>query len=569
MSKLATMVGGHGVAVASVAAVAVVAIGVYSSGVFAPEVLPNPVVVEMPNAKSDTPVAVEEPDAPTSAAAAVSQVTSQATSEDIQTQPESGIDAAAIAPPVFDVVRVESDGSALIAGKGVAGTTIAVLLDGAQIGTTQIDKSGGFVSFLNIAPSDQARVLTLLMSGAGIEAGIASAQTVILAPAPEAAPATPKVEPPVVVAQVEPEAQSAPVTAPAILAATEDVTQAATVTEDAVEDSVTVAKPVVITALEPAQAAMPETPVASAAPVVTPDTSAAAAPMQDAVAGTETDVVIATVTGTVTAPETDPEQQPTAVVKPEVAAVQGPVAENAGEDTAEITAEVTVENANEDTAVVAQESAPVVAAQTSPAAPVILLADDTGVRVLQAPDPVGVAPDVMSTVALDAITYTPTGEVQIAGRGQGSGFVRVYLDNTPVTTSRIAVDGNWRTELPDVDTGIYTLRVDEIDSSGAVVSRIETPFKREEAAHVVAALASSEQPVKAADAVRAPAVDPITSVEVITVQPGSTLWAIARDSYGDGRQYVRVFQANRDRIRNADLIYPGQVFSVPREDGSQ
>ena len=52
-------------------------------------------------------------------------------------------------------------------------------------------------------------------------------------------------------------------------------------------------------------------------------------------------------------------------------------------------------------------------------------------------------------------------------------------------------------------------------------------------------------------------------VQVVTVQPGNTLWAIARDRYGSGPAYVKVFEANRDRIRDPDLIYPGQVFSIP------
>ncbi|MEL6702574.1 MAG: LysM peptidoglycan-binding domain-containing protein, partial [Pseudomonadota bacterium] len=50
---------------------------------------------------------------------------------------------------------------------------------------------------------------------------------------------------------------------------------------------------------------------------------------------------------------------------------------------------------------------------------------------------------------------------------------------------------------------------------------------------------------------------------VMTVQPGATLWAIARDRYGSGAQFVKVFEANRDRIANPDLIYPGQVFDLP------
>jgi nucleoid-associated protein YgaU len=52
-------------------------------------------------------------------------------------------------------------------------------------------------------------------------------------------------------------------------------------------------------------------------------------------------------------------------------------------------------------------------------------------------------------------------------------------------------------------------------------------------------------------------------VAVVTVQPGNTLWGIASEQYGQGILYVRVFEANRDRIGNPDLIYPGQVFTLP------
>ena len=63
-------------------------------------------------------------------------------------------------------------------------------------------------------------------------------------------------------------------------------------------------------------------------------------------------------------------------------------------------------------------------------------------------------------------------------------------------------------------------------------------------------------------AVVAPAVvAPVT----ITVQPGFTLWGIADSMMGDGVLYVQVFEMNRDKIRNPDLIYPGQVFVVPQQ----
>ena len=55
----------------------------------------------------------------------------------------------------------------------------------------------------------------------------------------------------------------------------------------------------------------------------------------------------------------------------------------------------------------------------------------------------------------------------------------------------------------------------------------------------------------------------VTGARIVTVQPGSTLWGIATENYGDGFLYVRVFEANREQIRNPDLIYPGQIFTVP------
>lgn len=175
----------------------------------------------------------------------------------------------------------------------------------------------------------------------------------------------------------------------------------------------------------------------------------------------------------------------------------------------------------------------------------VLLSDEGGVRVIQAPVAADAPPEVMSVVALDAISYDEAGEVALSGRAPGDGFVRVYIDNSPVTTARIAPDGSWRTGLPQVDTGVYTLRVDQVDAGGAVVSRVETPFRREDRA-LLSGRGTGRR------------------IEAITVQPGNTLWAISRERYGEGVLYVRIYEANRDRIRDPDLIYPGQVFSVPQ-----
>ncbi|MGB0959496.1 MAG: LysM peptidoglycan-binding domain-containing protein [Halocynthiibacter sp.] len=148
---------------------------------------------------------------------------------------------------------------------------------------------------------------------------------------------------------------------------------------------------------------------------------------------------------------------------------------------------------------------------------------------------------------LDTISYDAKGNVVIAGTTQGPKEdvqVNVYLDNKPVLSTDVAKDGAWKAPLTDVEAGTYNLRIDQVDSAGKVVERLETPFKREDPTVLAAQLPNDRE------------------VAVVTVQPGLTLWAVAREQYGDGMLYVKVFEANKDLIRDPDLIYPGQVFSI-------
>lgn len=48
-----------------------------------------------------------------------------------------------------------------------------------------------------------------------------------------------------------------------------------------------------------------------------------------------------------------------------------------------------------------------------------------------------------------------------------------------------------------------------------------------------------------------------------TVQKGDSLWKIAKQFYGNGAQYSKIVSANADKIKNPNLIYPGQVFTIP------
>ena len=181
------------------------------------------------------------------------------------------------------------------------------------------------------------------------------------------------------------------------------------------------------------------------------------------------------------------------------------------------------------------------AQETAPAPAVtVLKSTPAGVEVLNT-----TAPQALDNIELDTISYSTTGDVELAGRAQSEAdVVRVYVNNRPVADLDVDANGDWSGALPEIDTGVYTLRVDELDAAGDVTSRVETPFRREDPA----VLAQS---------------DTSSAVTQITVQAGTTLWAIARERYGEGLLYVEVFEANRDRIRDPDLIFPGQVFALP------
>ncbi|WP_417261116.1 LysM peptidoglycan-binding domain-containing protein [Celeribacter sp.] len=196
--------------------------------------------------------------------------------------------------------------------------------------------------------------------------------------------------------------------------------------------------------------------------------------------------------------------------------------------------------------------------EPKPDQPTVLMADDEGVKVLQQ---AGTAP---AELRVDAITYDPEGRVFVSGRAAPWAELLIYLDGAFLTEARAGADGQWRRELEGVAAGRYTLRVDQIGAEGAVISRVESPFQREEIAKLAeiasssggAAEPSPETPSSAASA-------PKPRIASVTVQPGNTLWGIASERYGDGYLYVRLFDANRAQIRDPDLIYPGQIFEIP------
>ncbi len=575
-----------GIAVAlGVSVFALVATGVLDGSapqeneVVATETAPAPAVTATPEPapKTETTAEASAVEAPAKAPA------------DAAAQPEKTAEAApepaapAPVPPSFDLVRVDAEGNTVVAGAAAPNAELAILLDGVEIATSPADNAGKFAAVLTIEPSAAPRVLSLVERRD--EGDVPSDATVIVAP---------------VVAVAAPVAPApAPAPAPAATTETETGTDVAAAAET--ETASTAADPstevaaaapanTTETATTPAPAPAAKAPAVIVSdsegvrvlqPAAPADTSAEvlAAVSIDSISYTDTGAVMVSGRGNAgqvvrlylnndlaaeaaidatgmwssqlsdvagglyemradeidgtgkvlsrvltpfkrETPETVAKARALADAAANTAAVAEPKPEETSTaDTVVATAEGTFESAQSEAVTAVAESA------TEPAAAEI----NAEAAPKSAPQPVEKAE---TSPAPSAAPQTATAQADVTQTESAAPIVTTSVE-TPTTEAPVTETASLATPSSD------------------------TPVANTEAAPVEAAAPAAEP------AVTEEATKP--AVQIVTVQPGSTLWAIARDNYGEGLLYLRVFEANKEKILNPDLIYPGQVFSIPEQ----
>ena len=143
-------------------------------------------------------------------------------------------------------------------------------------------------------------------------------------------------------------------------------------------------------------------------------------------------------------------------------------------------------------------------------------------------------------LVLQAVDYDATGLVVISGYAEPGARLIVYLDDEPLGYAVADAEGFWKVvPARPVEVGLHRLRVDRVDEAGRVLARVATSFSRAELA------------------------GGFPEDRFVIVQPGNSLWRIARRTYGQGIRYAVIYQANRGQIGDPDLIHPGQIFVVP------
>lgn len=163
-------------------------------------------------------------------------------------------------------------------------------------------------------------------------------------------------------------------------------------------------------------------------------------------------------------------------------------------------------------------------------------------RVLQRPGG-PVFDDIGESLSVSSIEYG-SGNAYINGKSLPRATVLVYLDDQYLGQSKATDKGEWTLPLEKLTLtiGQHRLRVDQTIGDGSVKMRIEQPFE-------------TGVPL-----------DPSKAENGVIVEPGNTLWNIARQLYGSGVQYTMIFQENSEKIKDPDMIYPGQLFKIPTKN---
>lgn len=173
----------------------------------------------------------------------------------------------------------------------------------------------------------------------------------------------------------------------------------------------------------------------------------------------------------------------------------------------------------------------------------VMIAPPRGAATLvQPPSAAGVPKS--GDLVISTVDYDDRGHATISGQAAPGTTIRAYVDDKIVAEGITGADGRWRlAPSSPIDHGKHKLRVDRLAPDGKPIARLELPFER-----------VAMPPAPGGDGKR------------LYVVQGDNLWNIARVHYGEGWRHTTIFKANKDQIRNPDLIYPGQVFTLPKGD---
>ena len=142
---------------------------------------------------------------------------------------------------------------------------------------------------------------------------------------------------------------------------------------------------------------------------------------------------------------------------------------------------------------------------------------------------------------VETIFFNENGLVSIKGKVNFGKKIELYINKKIMETIKIE-NSKWQYNSDKIiDYGLHDLLVVLKSDKDKILDKITLPFMRVEMPY-------NDVPEN-----------------FILIKPGDMLWTIAYRLYGDPFKYIQIFEENKDQITNPDLIFPGQLFSIPLE----
>ena len=119
-----------------------------------------------------------------------------------------------------------------------------------------------------------------------------------------------------------------------------------------------------------------------------------------------------------------------------------------------------------------------------------------------------------------------------------------------------------REYIEEDNPGVDDLKVEVEDG----VAKVSGKAKDQSAFEKAILMAGNIFGINKVEAEELAAPDTSANVEYYEIQSGDTLWGIASKHLGNGARYTEIFEANREVIKDPDLIYPGQKIRIPLDE---
>lgn len=113
--------------------------------------------------------------------------------------------------------------------------------------------------------------------------------------------------------------------------------------------------------------------------------------------------------------------------------------------------------------------------------------------------------------------------------------------------------------IEDANPGVSDLKVQFKDGTVSLSGKAESAQAMEKAVLMAGNVRGVSNVV--IDALESPPASP--EVQYYTVVKGDSLSGIAKRFYGNAMKYPKIFEANREVVKDPDLIYPGQKIRIP------